>query len=318
MGAKTRVEWTALRRPDGIVVPGHTFNIVWGCEKVSPACTHCYAEAWAKRTGYDVWGPAKTTARKAMSQDYWKQPLKWNRAAEQAGERHKVFCSSMADVFEEHPTVNEQRERLWPLIQATPALDWLLLTKRPEHIERMVPLAWLTADGHQHNVWFGFTAENQDYFNRRWAAAQPLAERGYIVFVSAEPLLGPITLPESYLALKDRGWLLVGGESGPRARPMLPQWARSLRDQARSADVAFFFKQWGQWAHIEECPLPLGKVEKLRGVGSQGEVLPADAPIAAVAAWMWRAGKGRSGRTLNGVEWNECPVGATEVRQECC
>jgi protein gp37 len=126
MGKDTKIEWAK-----------HTFNIVWGCTKVSEACASCYAEALAKRFGHSVWGADKE--RRKLGEAYWKQPLKWNAAAGAAGVRERVFCSSMADVFEDHPTVAEERQKLWPLIESTPNLNWLLLTKRPENMLKFTP-----------------------------------------------------------------------------------------------------------------------------------------------------------------------------------
>jgi protein gp37 len=129
MGETTGITWT-----------DHTFNIVWGCHKVSDECKHCYAEAWSKRVGLKVWG--QNGARRTFGEKHWHEPLKWNRDAERAGVRARVFCSSMADVFESHPTLTEERQKLWPLIGLTPWLDWQLLTKRPENMRRFAPEAW--------------------------------------------------------------------------------------------------------------------------------------------------------------------------------
>src|SRR6266581_9303031 len=140
--ARTTIQWTWRRLPDGTWVPGYTFNIAWGCLKVSEECKFCYAEGIAAHYGYPVWGPAATTTRRTFGESYWRQPLGWNRKAEQLGHRASVFCSSMANVFEEHPTLAHEREKLWTLIAATPWLNWLLLTKRPEHMRSMAPASW--------------------------------------------------------------------------------------------------------------------------------------------------------------------------------
>lgn len=236
----TKIEWC-----------DHTWNPWWGCQRVSPGCEHCYAETMAKRYGHQVWGPAKTTGRRAMSEDYWKQPAKWNKAAQEAGKPARVFCSSMADVFEANPALTEWKGRLFELIQETPWLTWLLLTKRPENIENMIPYRWV--EERQNNVWFGFSAENQEYFEHRWQAAKYMARRGYIVFISCEPLLGPINLnpwqgADNYLGFR-RGWVIAGGESGPGARPAQVEWFRNLRRQCESSNTPFFMKQMGAvWA----------------------------------------------------------------------
>src|SRR6266568_918004 len=115
MSANSSIEWT-----------DHTFNPWWGCVKVSPGCEHCYAELLSNRYGHRVWGPAKTTARRMFGDAHWLEPLVWNDAAEREGKRKRVFCASMADVFEPHHGIVQARIRLFDLIAATPWLDWLL------------------------------------------------------------------------------------------------------------------------------------------------------------------------------------------------
>lgn len=225
MGENSKIEWTE-----------HTFNIAWGCEKVSPACDKCYAESWAKRAGHSLWG--KDAPRRVMSAEHWKAPIKWNAAAQKTGVVARVFCSSMADVFEEHPTIADQRERLWPLIGATPWLQWLLLTKRPENVAKVVPAEWRAS--WPKNVLPGFTAENQEWFEARSSHANRTAF-AYAMrwFVSYEPALGPI----DFHGFGPIAWLIMGGESGKGARPMMLSWVRSARDQASTAGVPFFLKQ---------------------------------------------------------------------------
>ncbi|HEX3965801.1 MAG TPA: DUF5131 family protein, partial [Trebonia sp.] len=142
MSDNSAIEWTT-----------HTFNPWWGCSRVSPGCVHCYADDQAKRYGHDVW--RRHGLRRMLSDANWARPLKWNRDAERAGEPAKVFCASMADVFEDHPDVAEPRKRLWGLIESTPWLIWQLLTKRPENIAGMVPWGrdWPPS------VWIGASAE---------------------------------------------------------------------------------------------------------------------------------------------------------------
>jgi protein gp37 len=175
MGKATEISWT-----------DHTFNPHWGCVKVSPGCENCYALTLAKMWGHDIWGPAKTTPRRLFGDKHWQEPLRWNAEAEAAGERHRVFCASMADVFEDHPMLPPVRERLWGLIAATPNLDWLLLTKRPENIAAMMP------DRFWPNVWLGTSAENQGYYNTRVPLLIQHSRRAAALFVSIEPMLGPI------------------------------------------------------------------------------------------------------------------------------
>lgn len=236
----------------------HTFNPWWGCQRVSPGCEHCYAETLAHRYNFHVWGPPKTTTRRGMSENYWKQPIKWDKAAREAGKRARVFCASMADVFEDHPQVTDWRMRLWDVIHLTPNLDWLLLTKRPENIARMLPSQWLSRP--RHNVWLGTSVENQEYADKR--VPELLKAPARVRFLSCEPLLGPVELPwcswcgawgnHDCYEVDDGSpaihWVICGGESGHGARPMHPDWARSLRNQCQAAGVAYFFKQWGEYA----------------------------------------------------------------------
>lgn len=198
MGADTRIEWA-----------DHTFNPWTGCQAVSPACDHCYAEAQAKRAPkiFGGWGPH--AERKRTSESYWRQPLKWNSEARKAGTRPRVFCASMADVFDNQVPI-EWLIDLLDLIRTTEHLTWLLLTKRPQMIRRRLEEAlahlaqgvdrgdlieWIALwlDGHPPpNVWLGTTVENQAEADRRipHLLAVPAAKR----FLSCEPLLGPVDL----------------------------------------------------------------------------------------------------------------------------
>lgn len=175
MGENSAIEWT-----------DHTFNPVWGCVKVSPACDNCYAAALDNRLGGGHWGPHAPL--KEFGDKHWAEPLKWNRAAERDGVRRKVFCASMADVFDNR-WPEHIRQRLWQLILATPGLDWLLLTKRPQNIARMLPTDW--CDGYA-NVWLGTTVEDDKAARQRvWDLLHIQAR---VHFLSCEPLLGPIDL----------------------------------------------------------------------------------------------------------------------------
>jgi protein gp37 len=224
MAKKTKINWV-----------DHTWNPWWGCQKVSPACANCYAESIARRYGHHVWGP--TAPRRMLSDAAWKEPLRWNRAADQEGTKHKVFCASMADVFEDRSDLLAPRLRLWKLIEATPHLEWLLLTKRPENIRRMTPWG---ADWPR-NVWMGVTAESQDYADLRVPVLvqQPAVVR----FLSVEPMLGPVDL-SPWRGLID--WVICGGESIRADRPLALEWVRALRDQCVEMGIAFHFKQWGK------------------------------------------------------------------------
>lgn len=237
--AQTTIEWTWRRLPDGTILPGYTRNVVWGCTPVSEGCRDCYAEAFARRLGLTLWGPK--AERRAFGGKYWQEPLEWNSQAQAQGHRRNVFCSSMADTFEDHPTVEQERQtHLWPTIAQTPWLNWLLLTKRPEHMRKMAP--W--SDAWPGNVWAMTSVENQ-----RWANVRVplLLEVPAVVHgLSVEPLLGPVDLSPWLDQLQ---WVIVGGESGPRHRPLDIAWIRFLRDQCVEANVPFFFKQWGGRYH---------------------------------------------------------------------
>lgn len=253
--AQTTIEWTHRRLPDGGVVPGYTFNIVWGCQKVSEGCKHCYADTLASRYGYYLWGPF--ASRRVLSPAYWSHPLRWNQEAQAQGIARNVFCSSMADVFEAHPIVAQEREKLWPLIEQTPWLNWLLLTKRPQNVVGMVPSGFCWPS----NVWVGTSVENQQRACER--IPELLCVPAAVRFLSCEPLLGPLDL-RPWLAPSDDwyelDWVIAGGESGSGARPMDPQWVASLRDQCVAAQVPFFFKQWGGRTHSSGGRLLDGQV----------------------------------------------------------
>lgn len=227
------IEWT-----------DHTFNPWMGCSKVSPGCAHCYAETLMdKRLGKARWGKGKPRVHTSL--DNWHQPLVWDINARKRGARPRVFCASVADVFD--PEVPyEWRYDLFELIEATSNLDWLILTKRPEKIERMIaeiatPVceAWNREGIAPANIWLGASVEDQTRADIRIPALLKVAAA--IHFVSVEPLLELVDLGD----ISGLDWVIVGGESGPRARPMRAEWALSIRDQCLSAGVAFFFKQWG-------------------------------------------------------------------------
>jgi protein gp37 len=225
--AETTIQWT-----------DYTFNPWVGCQRVSPGCQKCYAETYDKRVGGGVdpadgvkklrWGP---TAPRVKTKT-WKEPLKWNRAAAAAGVRRRVFCASLADVFEDRPELAPWRTELFALIDATPHLDWLLLTKRPENIKRMLPMRKTPAP----NLWLGATLED-----KRYDRVVHLREVPAVVhFLSCEPLLEHVS-PN----LDGISWVIIGGESGGGARPFNVAWARSLIRRCREAGVAPFVKQLG-------------------------------------------------------------------------
>jgi protein gp37 len=272
LAKNSRIEWT-----------NHTFNPWWGCVKVSPACKHCYAESWAKRVGSKVWGVG--SERRFFGDKHWAEPLRWNATAQAEGRRVRVFCASMADVFEDRRDLDAWRARLWELIDATPWLDWLLLTKRIEHVGRLCP--W--SEPWPSNVWMGTTVEDQRRADERLPvlAGLPAAVR----FISAEPLLGPLDLGPWSGSLD---WVITGGESGPHARPSSPSWFTGLLNQCMAADVAFHFKQWGDWAPGQGINLAKARAEQ-----------------ADDGTTMLRVGKKVAGRVLNGSIWDGLPRART-------
>lgn len=183
------------------------------------------------------WG--KDTPRKQMSEHYWHDPIRWERKAVAAGVRARVFCSSMADVFEDHKDLVAPRLRLWDTIAATPHLDWLLLTKRPANMVAMAPAAWRT--GWPANVWPGTTTEDQKWFDKRIGALAGVPARTR--WLSVEPMLGPVVLGRWANAIS---WCIVGGESGNGARLMEPKWATDLLAECRRNKIAYHFKQKGR------------------------------------------------------------------------
>jgi protein gp37 len=286
MGESTKIQWA-----------DHTFNPWRGCTKVSAGCANCYAETQSKRnTGtLGVWGPNGT--RVVASESMWEEPLRWNRQAKADGVRRRVFCASLADVFEdwrgpmvdshgcrlvEHGggwydatfdpnrpdlTIQTVRQGLFDLIDDTPNLDWLLLTKRLENIVDMMPGSGWVTDKHRcipvrPNVWLGTSVENQQTADER--IPHLLKVPAAVRFLSVEPMLGPVSLDisrwvECYHAghggrdhEADHGecachldWVIVGGESGGKARPCRVEWVRSLVRQCQNSAVPCFVKQLG-------------------------------------------------------------------------
>lgn len=268
MATMTKIQWC-----------DHTWNPWRGCTKVSAGCANCYAEAGSKRNPKVLgeWGPKGRRAIAAES--YWKLPLAWDRAAQAAGERRRVFCASLADVFEHNPQVTEARARMFRVIDSTPNLDWLLLTKRPENI---VPFwhtrSWVDGDGRtlgeskptrqtlrRDNVWLGTSVEDQAAADTRIAELVRARDLAAVLFLSLEPLIGPVDLlrvsgrePGRFWGgclLDSIDWAIIGGESGADARACDVDWIRSLVDQCGEGGVAPFVKQLG--ANVVEGGMPL-------------------------------------------------------------
>ncbi|MCC7366171.1 MAG: phage Gp37/Gp68 family protein [Dehalococcoidia bacterium] len=242
MSDGSTIEWTEA-----------TWNPVTGCTKVSPGCAHCYAETFAERFRGVPGHPYEFGFDLQLRPERLELPLAWTRP-------RKVFVNSMSDLF--HPGVpDEFVQRVFDTMRRASQHQFQLLTKRPERAVRFGQALrpWPA------NVWMGTSVENQRWTTRIDALREvPASTR----FLSCEPLLGPL-----HLDLSDIHWVIVGGESGPRARPMDPEWVEAIRGQCAEQRVPFFFKQWG--AH-DEC----GR----------------------------RVGKRRSGRLLNGRTWDEMPV----------
>lgn len=336
MSENTKIEWC-----------DHTFNPWEGCQKVGPGCDHCYAETRNTRFsgGQAInWGPG--APRRRTSTANWRLPLKWNKHAElqhAAWEgfkaqhpgltdaqltakgfvkprRPRVFCASLADVFDNAVDPHWCAD-LFNLIRSTPNLDWLLLTKRIGNVQEMLadvralapeyiaPFPWP-------NLWLGATIVNQAEADRD--IPKLLQVPAKVRFLSMEPLLGPVDIrhrlgpcvfTEKDQSATGRGidWVIVGGESGPGARPMHPDWARSLRDQCTAAGVPFLFKQWGEWmpgdTNDETVSLTFPAGMPCGPDNPEWHKWPDGVHSA-------RVGKKAAGRLLDGRPWDEFPITA--------
>ena len=342
MAQDTKIEWC-----------DHTFNPWEGCQKVGPGCDRCYAEKRNARFAGGTainWGPG--VPRRRTSASNWALPLRWNAQHEafqrQHGRRQRVFCASLADVFDN--AVDPQwRADLFTLIAKTPHLDWLLLTKRIGNVRGMLadlahgtdPDLSLLDMMPLPNVWIGATVVNQAEADREIPKLLEVPAR--VRFLSMEPLLGAVDLrltnglvhgcdAADYLL----DWVIVGGESGPGARPMHPDWACSLRDQCQAAGVPLLFKQWGEWLpicqmsesedralwrsrvtakpHEDQANLDdiYGRVCTIESSvmhldGSVHHIVEPNA-FPAGAMTIYRVGKKAAGRLLDGRTWDEVPA----------
>lgn len=292
----TKIEWTE-----------ETWNPITGCTKISEGCQNCYAERMSKRLAGRFGYPADDSFKPGtFHEDKLLEPLKWKKP-------RKVFVCSMSDIFHDAVT-NDQVEQILEVIDDTPHHAYMFLTKRPENIREKLygftekyPCRMLGGNDWLPNVWLGVTAENQRTADERIPILLqiPAAVR----FVSVEPMLGPVDVGP-YLPVYDYrytcgyyktlfkaagiesdgkpklvspglDWVICGGETGPGARPMQPEWAKSLLDQCVDAGVPFFFKQWGEW------------------------FVPVD--YNACLTTPLKVGKKKAGRLLDGREWNEYP-----------
>jgi protein gp37 len=214
MGQKSTIEWT-----------GSTWNPITGCVKISPGCMHCYAERMAKRLQAMGQPNYANGFKLAMHEHALELPLQWKKP-------QTIFVNSMSDLFLKDVPVRFIK-RVFDVMGKAPQHTFQVLTKRADRLHAMsAELPWMP------NIWMGVTVENSDYTQR----IDHLRQTGaYLKFLSIEPLLGPIP----HLDLDGIDWVIVGGESGPGARPMKPEWVMDIRNQCKRAGVPFFFKQWG-------------------------------------------------------------------------
>jgi len=247
----------------------HTFNPFIGCTKVARECDNCYAERdFDHRYGKVKWGAGNPRMR--TSPENWRKPSRWNARAAETGKRARVFCASLADVFD-NEVADEWRTDLWDVINKTPHLDWLLLTKRIGNVPKMLPEELALRP----NVWLGITVGTQEAADRDIPKLLRIRTGGPR-WLSMEPLLEPVDLRthagqhgrEGFMYGVD--WVVVGGESGPGARPMEVSWALDIREQCRAAGVPFFFKQgsaanWPTFKDFETFPAELRVREFPRG-----------------------------------------------------
>jgi protein gp37 len=230
MGSNSKIGWT-----------DHTFNPWMGCTKVSEACKNCYAESFTGRYNLAGWGDR--AARQKTSPANWKKPLGWAKKALKEGNHPRVFCASLADVAELHPSIlPEWRRELYDLTQATPNMDWLFLSKRPEnyHLLNFGPLP----TRFPLNIWLGITAETQGRYHQRM---RYLMDYGTPVrFLSVEPMLTRIVLDKHMLP----DWVIIGGESGQLKdiRKLDLTHVRHLIDQCDEHGIKVFVKQLGRKA----------------------------------------------------------------------
>jgi protein gp37 len=315
----SKIEWT-----------DHTFNPWIGCTRVSPGCDHCYAAvSTPARAMHVTWGASEPRHRTARST--WNDPVKWNARHEtffaEHGRRQRVFCASLADVFDNAVDPAWRRD-LFDLIEQTPNLDWLLLTKRIGNVISMTSptaqyrfdLECLEVPRLPENVWLGATIVNQEEADRD--IPKLLAVPARVRFLSMEPLLGPVNFEGMFAsgdyrdgtnALEALDWVIVGGESGSDARPMHPDWASDIRDQCVAAGTKFLFKQWGEWAPGENCGGPMKRTERVAHWFADEWMFSTLTPSGAVGMHyddeptVYRVGKKGAGRLLDGRTHDEFP-----------
>lgn len=310
----TKIEWT-----------DHTINFWWGCTKVSPACTHCYAEGLGKFFGPRLFGQpviwGKGQPRFARLEEARKEAVKINAKAEGATVRPRVFVNSMSDWLDDEVPI-QWLAFLLETIRLCPWLDFQLLTKRPENWrERMSKVLtenasnpeycttynwlsdWEMADTARPNVWIGTTVENQNYADQRIPHLLEIPAK--VRFLSCEPLVGQVDIrhirqaDNQWFPMQHIHWVIAGGESGGQAQPSHPDWFRSLRDQCKMAGVPFFFKQWGEWLPVSHMNDVEADATLLRGY--KGHKHP-DGTL------MLRVTRQVAGKKLDGQEWQQFPI----------
>lgn len=288
----TKIEWC-----------DETWNPITGCTKLSEGCENCYAEKMAKRLkgryGYDIEKPFEVT----FHPDKLKEPFRWATP-------RRIFVCSMGDIFHGEVRV-EWIDEVLKVISQCSHHTFMVLTKRPGNIyDKLygeIPFRFFGHNGSMSNLWIGVTGENQNRVDERMKDFDKMGD--FPRFISIEPMIGSVDL-RNYLEV-DRvpgggwfrsdwrpvlDWVIVGGETGPRARPMNPEWVRLVRDQCVAAGVPFFFKGWGEWAkrHDLQADQP----------GIKGRLWHTWDPDTSVC----RVGKKAAGRMLDGREWNEFPT----------
>ncbi len=293
--ANTRIEWAEA-----------VWNPVTGCTPISEGCKNCYAQRMAKRLAGRCGYPADEPFRVTLHSDRLDEPLKWKKP-------RRVFVCSMGDLFHEDVPDAWIDQLIWEMGHMLQKHTFLILTKRPERMRDWFIKAYAENLPYP-NLWLGVTAENQQRADERIPILLqiPAAVR----FVSVEPMLGPVDLSlsdgvdlsmsvgtglkpgKSYL-INSLDWVICGGETGSRARPMHPDWVRSLRDQCVNAGVSFFFKQWGEWVPIPTKDVPV--------IGCQDGGKFHYGPNPGVGLAMYRVGRKKASRLLDGREWNEMP-----------
>lgn len=302
MAENSKIEWC-----DHSASPWH------GCTKVSDGCDHCYAATFSVRNPsvLGIWGD---DGKRVKSKSFIANLKRWNAEAKQKGKAVTVF-PSLCDPFEDRPELVEWRNEMFTVVRSLTWIRLLLLTKRPENVIDMwpkidaddFPAEWDMQHGaplEYDNVLLGTSVENQACANER--IPHLLLCRNFVAgtFLSCEPLLGPIEFSNvskrsdwktrlGKKSLDGIDWVIVGGESGPNARPMHPAWSRSIRDQCQAADVAFMFKQWGEWAPYDKS--------------NHGKFQNADTHAFDEESVVYRVGKKQAGRLLDGVQHDGFP-----------